>query len=138
MGVIGPKGIIGIVNQTSENYASVLSILYRDLKINAKFKKSNVFGSLFWLGENPNEMQLADIASINSVEVGDTLVTGGMSSYFPEGIPIGTVKSFDLPENGAYYDINVALFNNMTDLEYVYVIGNKNRREIIELLEREP
>lgn len=138
MGVIGPKGIIGIVNQTSENYASVLSILYRDLKINAKFKKSNVFGSLFWLGENPNEMQLADIASINSVEVGDTLVTGGMSSYFPEGIPIGTVKSFDLPEYGAYYDINVALFNNMTDLEYVYVIGNKNRREIIELLEREP
>lgn len=138
MGVIGPKGIIGIVNQTSGNYASVLSILYRDLKINAKFKKSNVFGSLFWQGDNPNEMQLSDIASINVVEIGDTLVTGGMSSYFPEGIPIGQVKSFELLENGGYYDISVSLFNNMTDLEYVYVIGNKDRGEIIELLEREP
>ncbi len=138
MGVIGPKGIIGIVNQTSGNYASVLSILYRDLKINAKFKKSNVFGSLYWLGENPNEMQLEDIASINPVQIGDTLVTGGMSTYFPEGIPIGTVKSFELPENGGYYDIRIGLFNNMTDLEYVYVIGNKNREEIIELIERKP
>ena len=38
MGVIGPKGIIGIVNQTSNGYASVLSILNQDIKINAKFK----------------------------------------------------------------------------------------------------
>ena len=108
------------------------------MKINAKFKKSNVFGSLYWLGDNPNEMQLEDIASINSVQIGDTLVTGGMSTYFPEGIPIGTVKSFELPENGGYYDIRIGLFNNMTDLEYVYVIGNKNREEIIELIERKP
>ena len=84
MGVIGPKGIIGIVNQTSSGYASVLSILNQDIKINAKFKGSDVFGSLYWTGESPNKMQLADISVINPVKTGDTLVTGGMSSYFPE------------------------------------------------------
>ena len=91
MGVIGTKGIVGIINQTSQGYATVLSILNLDLKINAKFQNSNVFGSLYWTGEAPNKMMLADVSVINPVAVGDTLVTGGMSSYFPEGIIIGTV-----------------------------------------------
>ena len=134
MGVIGPKGIIGIINQTSRNFASVLSILNLDLKINAKFKGSNVFGSLHWVGGGPIEMQLEDISVINPVKVGDTILTGGMSSYFPEGIPIGSVSSFTLPKNGGYYQIKVKLFTNMTDLNDVYVIGNKNREEIKTLL----
>ena len=116
----------------------MLSILNQDIKINAKFKNSNVFGSLFWTGESPNEMELADISVINPVQVGDTLVTGGMSSYFPEGIVIGKVNTVERPNNGGYYSITVELINNMTDLNYVYVIGNRNREEIIELLERTP
>ena len=35
MGVIGSKGVVGIVNQTTEKFSSVLSILHKDLKINA-------------------------------------------------------------------------------------------------------
>ena len=93
---------------------------------------------MYWTGKAPDEMELADVSVINSVQVGDTLVTGGMSSYFPEGIVIGTVKTVERPNNGGYYSINVGLINNMTDLNYVYVIGNKNREEIIELLERTP
>lgn len=137
MGVIGPRGIIGIINQTSRNHASVVSILYQDLKINAKFKNSNVFGSLYWEGGPPNQMHLEDISIINPVEVGDTIVTGGMSSYFPEGIPIGKIHSFELPDNGGYYQITIDLFTNMTDLNYVYVIGNNDREEINTLLESE-
>ena len=119
MAVIGTQGIIGIVNQTSQNYASVLSILNLDLKINARFNNSNVFGSLYWTGENPNKMQLADISVINPVAIGDTIVTGGMSAYFPEGIAIGTVSEVISPNNGGYYKIEVTLINNMTDLSYV-------------------
>ena len=138
MAVIGQKGIVGIVNRTSNGYASVLSILNLDVKINAKFKHSGVFGSLQWSGRQPNLMRLEDVSVINPIALGDTLVTGGMSAYFPEGIPIGTVESVDTPENGGYYDITVELINNLTDLEYVYVIGNKDRKEIIELIDENP
>ena len=138
MGVIGTKGIVGIVNQTSQGYATVLSILNLDLKINAKFQNSNVFGSLYWTGEAPNKMVLSDVSVINPVAVGDTLVTGGMSSYFPEGIVIGTVTEVERPNNGGYYDIEIELINNMTDIKYVYVIGNNRREEISELLEQTP
>ena len=123
MGVIGSKGIIGIVNQTTEKFSSVLSILHKDIKINAKHKKTNAFGSLFWEGIAPNEVTLSDVSIINKIDIGDTIVTGGMSTYFPEGIPIG--KVIEIENDGIYYSINVKLINNMTNLDNVYFLKNK-------------
>ena len=128
MGVIGSKGIIGIVNQTTEKFSSVLSILHKDLKINAKHKKSNAFGSLFWEGNAPDKVKLSDISIINKINIGDTIVTGGMSAYFPEGIPIG--KVIEVKNDGNYYSIKVKLFNNMTNVDNVYFLKNKNKLEI--------
>ena len=128
MGVIGSKGIVGIVNQTTEKFSSVLSILHKDIKINAKHKKSNAFGSLFWEGNVPYEVTLSDISIINKIDIGDTIVTGGMSAYFPEGIPIG--KVIEVKNDGRYYSINVKLINNMTNVDNVYFLKNKNKLEI--------
>ena len=133
MGVIGSEGIIGIVNQTTKNFSSVLSILHKDIKINAKHKKSNAFGSLFWDGNAPDKFNLNDVSIINKIDIGDTIVTGGMSSYFPEGIPIGEVKKVE--NNGRYYSLGIRLFNNMTNLENVYFLKNIDKSEIESLQE---
>ena len=53
MGVISSDGIIGIVNQITANFSSVISILHRDLKINTGFKKNGAYGSLSWTREPP-------------------------------------------------------------------------------------
>ena len=128
MGVIGSKGIVGIVNQTTEKFSSVLSILHKDIKINAKHKKSNAFGSLFWEGNAPDKLKLSDISIINKIDIGDTIVTGGMSAYFPEGIPIGNV--IEIENDGKYYSLKLKLINNMTNLDNVYILKNKNKSEI--------
>lgn len=133
MSVISSEGIVGIVKQTSENFSSVISMLYQDLKINAKLNNSGAFGSLSWEGLNPEQMTLSDVSVINKIALGDTIVTGGMSAYFPKGIPIGTILEFDKPNLGGYYTIKVKLLNNLTDLEYVYIIDNKKRAEFLGL-----
>ncbi len=128
MGVIGSKGIIGIVNQTTNKFSSVLSILHKDIKINAKHKKSNAFGSLFWEGNAPDLLKLSDISIINKIGIGDTIVTGGMSSYFPEGIPVGKVTKIE--NDGKYYLLTIKLINNMTNIDNVYFVKNTNKSEI--------
>ena len=133
MGVIGPSGIIGVVKQTSEHFSSVISVLYQDFKINAKIKNKGAFGSLSWEGSDPTRMVLSDISVINSISIGDTIVTGGMSAYFPKNIAIGTITEFETPTSGGYYTIDVSLLNNLTDLEHVYIIENKKRSEFLEL-----
>ncbi|WP_116771102.1 rod shape-determining protein MreC [Maribacter litoralis] len=134
MGVITDKGILGIVENTSNNFATVQSILSDKSTINAKIKNSNHFGSLVWENTTDyNVVQLIDIPRLVPLTIGDTIVTGAMSSIFPENIPIGTIKSFDLDNSKSFYFINVELFNDMTNIGNVYIIRNLHRKEVLEL-----
>ena len=133
-GVITTKGILGIVNKTSENFATVISILNKTSNISAKLKKTNHYGSLKWNAINPRMTQLVDIPKIANFKTGDTIVTSGRSSIFPKGIPSGTVSDFKLDNTENYYEINVLLFNDMTNIEHVYIIENINTPEIKTLL----
>ena len=133
MGVITAKGILGIVENTSANYAAVQSILNTSSIINAKIKNSEHFGSLIWDQQRYNVLQLQDVPRLVSLSVGDTIVTGGSSSIFPENIPIGVIQKFDLNNSKSFYNIDVKLFNDMTNLKNVYIINNIHREEIEKL-----
>lgn len=133
MGVITTMGILGIVENTSNKYATVQSILNTKSNINAKIKNTNYFGSLKWDGADYDVVQLVDIPRSATVTVGDTVTTGAMSSIFPEDIPIGVVKKYDLDQNQSSYTIQIDLFNDMANIKNVYVIKNKDREEILNL-----
>ena len=133
MGVITAKGILGIVENTSNNFATVQSILNKNSNINAKIKNTDHFGSLVWDTKIYNVVQLIDIPRLAPLTLGDTIVTGAMSSIFPENIPIGTIKKYDLAGSGGFYNIDVALFNDMTNIKNVYIINNTDRKEILQL-----
>lgn len=133
LGVITSKGIVGIIDNTAKNYARVLSILNTNSKINAQLKTSNHFGILTWDGKHHNKAQLIDIPKQASITIGDTIITGGKSTIFPKGVPIGSVTSSKLDETENYYTIQVQLFNDMTNLSHVYVIENRHAEEILNL-----
>lgn len=135
MGVVNSQGIVGIVDKTSKNYATVVSILNTDSKINAKIKKSDHFGSLVWNGKNTGYVQLIDIPRLASVRKGDTIVTGGQSVIFPANINIGTISKIYTDDETRYYTLEIKLFNDMTNLGYVYVLKSKDREEILKLEE---
>ena len=83
MGVIAPKGIAGIVINTTDNYSLVKSILsVNKIKISASLKKSGYFGTLSWKGDDTRTMTLSDIPKYVPLKVGDTVVTDGKSMRF--------------------------------------------------------
>ncbi|MBW1657175.1 rod shape-determining protein MreC [Flavobacterium quisquiliarum] len=133
MGVINSLGIVGVIDNTSPNYSTVVSILNMKSHINAKIKKSNHFGSLTWNGKSTGYVQLEDVPRLASIRKGDTIVTGGQSVIFPEGINIGTVDIVYKKEGTSFYVIKVKLFNDMTNLGHVYIIKSKGREELINL-----
>ncbi len=130
LGVITSKGIVGITDNTSKNYATVLSILNKNSRINAQLKSTNHFGSLKWNAKSPQQVQLTDISKFAPVKIGDTIITGGQSSIFPKGIPIGIVESFAIDISGDTYTVEVELFNDMTSIGHVYIIENLHTKEI--------
>ena len=150
MGIINSTGIVGIINRTSKNYSSVMSILNIETKINAKVKRTSHFGTLEWDGLSNSYLLLNDIPETADIKVGDSIITGGMSLIFPEGINVGVVSKvinknkyndsllrlntnngkyldFEFREN--YLNIEVKLHTNMNNLNNVYVIESLNREE---------
>ncbi len=135
LGVINSKGIIGITKSVSNKYATVLSILNVNSRINVKLLKSNHYGSLSWNNKNYNIVQLLDLQIQASIKIGDTIITGGKSTIFPEGIPVGTIKDFKTKNNN-YDFINISLFNDMSSIGFVEVITNLDKEEIKTLEEK--
>lgn len=133
MGVISSNGIVGITDQVSTHFTTVMSILNSRSSISVKLKSSGHFGSLVWDGKDPHVLQLTDISRLAPVAVGDTITTDGRSTIFPKGIPVGTVRDFRPDQSQNFFVIEVQLFNDMTRTENVYVIENRRAEEIREL-----
>ena len=133
LGVITSNGIIGIISNTSNNYATTLSILNTKSRINAMLKSTDHIGSLKWNGDSPYFVQLDDVSKFAPVKVGDTIVTGGQSAIFPKGIGVGIIDSFETDITGDTYTIQVKLFNDMTNIGAVYILENLDKTEIKKL-----
>ncbi|WNW01568.1 rod shape-determining protein MreC [Tenacibaculum sp. HL-MS23] len=129
MAVINSKGIIGITDNTSAKFARVQSILNSNSRINVGFKNNNYYGTLKWDGLDYNSVQITDIPRQAVFKIGDTIITGGKSTIFPKGIPVGTIS--EVPENlSASNTIDVKLFNDMANLGHIYIITSLNKEEI--------
>lgn len=129
MGVMCCQGAVGIVSNVSKHFATVIPIINQNWSISAKIKRNNFFGSLWWDGKDYDKALLKDIPFHAEVFKGDTIITSGYSSIFPEGLSIGTVSDFSHENGNNFLSIKVKLTTNYKELDNVYVIENKYKAE---------
>jgi len=132
MGVIASNGLVGVVKSCSKNYSTVISLLNTELKVSAKLRRTGYFGSFSWDGIDPDVVVLSEIPQNADVVVGDTVVTSGYSSMFPEGILLGYIKDFEMT-GGSFYRIRVNLSSDFRKLNYVYLVDNIQAEEQTQL-----
>jgi rod shape-determining protein MreC len=133
MGIISADGVVGVITNVSPNYSTGLSLLNKRLSIPAKITKNNYFGALVWDGEHSNTADLKEIPFHIMVNVGDTVVTSGYSSIFPEGIMIGTITKWEQDPGTNFYNIKVELSTNFRTVKYVEVVRNTKQAELKKL-----
>lgn len=129
MGVIGPNGIVGIINGISGKYASIMPIIHPKSLISVKLEKNDFFGSLSWNETDNNLANLSEIPEYVKIKKGDIIVTSGFSAIFPEGLPVGTIKSFTKNKSTKFYNIIIELYTDFNNISYVYIISNLNKEE---------
>lgn len=130
MGLVTGKGVIGIIRDVSENYSSALSLLNTNVKISAKHKKTDYFGILQWDGIDNQICRFTDVPNHITLNNGDTVVTSGYSSIFPEGIPMGVISDFNKSEDVNSYDISVKLFQDFKSISYTEAVESVFKSEI--------
>ncbi|MBC7914619.1 MAG: rod shape-determining protein MreC [Pyrinomonadaceae bacterium] len=142
MGVISSSGIVGIVSDVSEHFATIKSLLHQDIKISSRILENQAFGSLVWGQESfdPQVAVLKDIPNHVEAKKGFKIVTSGYSSLFPADIAIGQILNTRKKSGEVSSDIKVKLSTDFSRLAYVYVINNilSKEKEVIESPKPEP
>lgn len=123
-GIVSENGVVGVISRVSESYSLGLSLLNSRWGVSAKLKKSGFFAPVSWDGRDYRIVNLREIPFHVEINIGDTVVTSGYSSIFPEGIMIGTIQSFSRPEGENYYQIDIKLSTNFKQLTFVDIVNN--------------
>jgi rod shape-determining protein MreC len=137
MGVIDPNtGVVGIVTEVSADYAVVMSLLHKDSHLSGKLFKGGESGILNWDGKTPNMISLNGIPKSAKVAKGDTIISSGLStSSIPKGMMIGIVQEVKSDKSTNNYLIKFKTAANFYNLEFVFVIDNKQAESIKAILD---
>lgn len=133
MGVIDRSGVVGIVSKTSPHFSIVISLLNSKSSISCKIAGSEYFGYLKWEKGDSRYAYLKDLPRHAAFNLGDTVVTSGYSTVFPEGIIVGTVDDMSDSRDGMSYQLKVKLSTDFGKLNDVRIISRTNQPELINL-----
>jgi rod shape-determining protein MreC len=128
-GVVTGTGVVGIVRAVSKHYAVAMSVLHRQIKVSARIRNKNYFGTLVWKSTDNRLFNLEDIPKHAPVVEGDTIETSGYSAIFPPGIKLGTIDKVWMEPGSNYYSIEVHSDMDMSHIQYAYIVKNTYKRE---------
>ena len=88
MGLIGTKGILGIVKNVTNNYATIRPLINPNFGLKVLHEKTNSWGDLIWIPEENNYQNIfvKNIPIYTEVKLGDYFITSGAEGLFPGGV----------------------------------------------------
>lgn len=130
MGVVDQNGIVGIVNVTGDHTARVISLLNETQHFSVKIKDTPYIGSLTWKGEDPAIAYMEEVPRHAKYHAGDTVVTSGYSTTFPEDIPVGIVMNRIKGASDNFFILKIRLTSDFRALSAVRVIKDEFKVEL--------
>ncbi|OGW70014.1 MAG: rod shape-determining protein MreC [Omnitrophica bacterium GWA2_50_21] len=100
MPVVNQQGLVGKVAGVSRHTARVILLTDVESRVSGIIQNSRDTGLIYGDGTPLLKMKFLDLAS--SIKMGDTVLSSGLGSVYPKGIPIGIVHSVGKEKSGLY------------------------------------
>lgn len=121
MAVITPKGLLGKVISSSDSYSRVLLITSINFSAAVRVQDSRKEGIVS--GKGSGKCLLKYVPFEEEVKVGDVIITSGLDSFYPPGVPVGYVVKVDNKEtSGQFQNIEVIPYQDDTKMEEVIIV----------------
>ena len=120
--VVGPGGLLGIVQNTSWFTSSVELLTSPESKVGAWAQRSNIHGLLVGLGSNSPKMIF--YSKDADIKVGDLVLSSPASTLLPPNLPIGIIETVD-KESSPTVISNIQLIANPQAIDWVQVLQIK-------------
>jgi rod shape-determining protein MreC len=121
MVAVTPNGLAGKIGKVSNSFSNLLLVTNIDFSAAVRIKSSRREGIIS--GTGSGKCILKYIPLEESVQHGDIIITSGLDSLFPKGIPVGYVSSINRIEKGGHFqDIEVIPFQSDSEIEEVLIV----------------
>ena len=114
------RGLAGKISSVSDSYSKLLLLTDINFSSAARLQESRIEGVLS--GTGFRKCLLKYIPHEEKVEKGNTVITSGLDSLFPQGIPIGYVSKVNKKSTGLFQDIEVLPFEDTAKIEELVII----------------
>ncbi|OGU59073.1 MAG: hypothetical protein A2X64_00225 [Ignavibacteria bacterium GWF2_33_9] len=125
-------GLIGSITATSGPYAIVETIFNPDVKISVAIANSSLKGIVTWDGKT--DLVLDNIPKTIPVEKNQEVVTSNFSSKFPPDVPLGFIRSVEVPKSSLFWKIIIqpyAMYNTVQQVAVVKELPDSSRINLI-------
>ena len=135
MGLIGTKGVIGIIDNVSDHFSSVKPLIHAQFGLKVVHQNTNTWGDYKWI-PSENNYRTAFIENIpiyTLVNSNDYFITTGSDGIFPYGIKVGKVIKVSKNLESQTLSIIIELEEDYASTNVGFIIKNINGSEIIKL-----
>ncbi len=122
MTVITPAGLVGRVIRVSGNTAEVLLITDPRSGVGSMVQETRSPGILEGVTGGQGSLKMVHIPADLTPDRGNRVITAGLGSVFPKGIPIGTVREVRKEEAGLFKMAEIEPYVDFNRLEEVLVV----------------
>lgn len=120
MPVVCAEGLVGKLYVVGSDHALAQLLIDRNARVSARVQRSRVTGIVRSL--HANRLLLEQVPKRADVQVGDVVVTSGLTPMFPPGLKIGTVTDVSEQNPGLFMSISIVPAADFGRLEEVLVV----------------
>lgn len=120
MTAITTKGLVGKISEVSNSYSYLLLLTDINFSVAVRLQEGRTEGIIS--GTGLRKCQLKYIPYDEEVKVGDVLITSGLDSLFPKGIPVGYVSKVNKKGSSLFKNIEVTPLADNRTIEEVIIL----------------
>ena len=125
MTVMNHYGLIGRVSSVLSGSCEVLLLPDHESAVGARVKSTReALGVVEGDGTSTGNLQMIHLQHDADIFIGDEIITSGLDTVFPEGIPIGEVTAIEYDANGLTKTAYITPYVNFFQLEEVFIMMN--------------
>lgn len=123
MPVVAANGVVGRVLRVGSFHADVQLLVDANFHLDVLMQRTRVRGILKGFADGQCVLNLHQNSD---VRIGDTLVTSGLVSGFPKGVPVGRVQRISYKTDNVTQVVTVQPWVDYRSLEEVMVLSNED------------
>lgn len=120
MAVISPEGVVGQILKTGSSHSVVLLITDYNSAVDGMVERTRAKAVVKGMGEN--RCYLKYLLRSEEVDIGDTVITSGLTGNFPKGLAIGQITKIEKSGHGVFQYAELIPKVDFTKLEEVLIV----------------